>query len=139
MNKRTNTISKSAKKRESIMRNRTRVSALSLRRRYGPHYQEVLAEHIEEDLAGERLRFKVMRPLPAKADYDQMLRNTFTKPVRDWVLEASDTFDELKQEHLTTLSNSRSAAVAGFAVAKVNKAQARLLTAQRQESIEAQA
>lgn len=99
MNKRTITISESAKKRESIKGNRTRVSALSLRRRYGPHYQEVLAEHIEEDLAGEHLQFKVMKPLPTKADYDQMLRNTFTKPVRDWVLEASDIFDELKQEY----------------------------------------
>jgi hypothetical protein len=89
----------------SAVKEPAQISALSLRRRYGPHYEEVLSEHLKElDTPGRR-QFTVVQPLPTKAEYEAMLRTVLTKPFEEWLSEAFSDFEGLRDEYQEWLDN----------------------------------
>jgi hypothetical protein len=75
------------------------ISALSLRRRFGAHYETVLEERLEEIDADGQREFKTLQPLPTKEEYEGLQRKAFTSSVQSLVEDAFATFESLRDEY----------------------------------------
>jgi hypothetical protein len=75
------------------------VTALLLRRRFGPHYESVLEERLQEVEGDGPRKFKLLQPLPTKEQYEGLVRKAFTSSVQSLVEEAFSVFESLRDEY----------------------------------------
>lgn len=82
------------------------ISALSLVKRYGPGYELVLEDYLEESEREKgRRKFVVTKALPTRQEYEALERACFEKPMSVWLANAAEEVGGLQAGYEDWLGN----------------------------------